>query len=46
MSMGKESLAVFVLQHTRETNVKASVISVFLLDHYEVTKQKIHNCLK
>ena len=44
--MGKESLAVFVLQHTRETNVKASIISVFLLDHYEVTKQKIHNCLK
>ena len=44
--MGKESLAVFVLQHTRETNVKASIIFVFLLDHYEVTKQKIHYCLK
>ena len=52
MSMGKESLAVFVLQHTRETYVKASIISVFLLDHYEVQRKKFiiaqvyHDCLE
>ena len=40
MSMGKESLAVFVLQHTRETYVKASITSVFLLDYYEVQRKK------
>ena len=38
--MVKESLGVFVLQHTRETYVKASIISVFILDHYEVQRKK------